>query len=88
MTLPQQAPSISTIHIYLSSSTIIIRVKNILQTINNPTKTMTDNLAVEQAANLPRRGRASSGERDNRLLVRPFHFLSHSPPPFSLKYLY
>ncbi|OJJ79743.1 uncharacterized protein ASPGLDRAFT_937187 [Aspergillus glaucus CBS 516.65] len=33
-----------------------------------PTKTMTDNLAAEQAANLPRRGRASSGERDDRLL--------------------
>lgn len=43
------------------------------------TKTMTDNLAAEQAANLPRRGRASSGERDNRLRVR-----SLSPPlPFS-----
>lgn len=41
------------------------------ETSTKPIKTMTDNLAVKQAANLPRRGRASSGERDDRLLVRP-----------------
>ncbi|EYE91926.1 uncharacterized protein EURHEDRAFT_389131 [Aspergillus ruber CBS 135680] len=32
---------------------------------------MTDNLAAEQAANLPRRRRASSGERDDRLQRQP-----------------
>lgn len=49
-----------------------------------PTKTMTDNLAAEQAANLPRRGRASSGERDDRLLVRPSS--SHFHPFFQQVY--
>lgn len=42
---------------------------------------MTDNLAVEQAANLPRRGRASSGERDNRLLVCHPSPSQYSPTP-------
>lgn len=33
------------------------------------TKKMVDNLATEQAANIGPRGRASSGERDDRILV-------------------